>query len=228
MKKKLITGTWLFVMWILTVIIGGCGSQIDNALISIEEWQTQIMEIWEKMMNGEISTEKWELLIEEITEKMESVGSALKDNYSNVSDFDGIPKWAKDLGAYELKWFDIVVSDSSVTKYSKKDYLPESMSLVYTYDDEDEAIQVAEKLATNMNIKESGHSPRLLQAQLEETMKSMLWYMSDEDKAEYEKNKISGYIADESKWDYYIMVSVLDGEISIIINNDAQMGEFVK
>jgi hypothetical protein len=49
-----------------------------------------------------------------------------------------------------------------------------------------------------MNIEEASHSPRLLQESLDETMKSMMEYMSDEDKAEYEKNKMSGYIADGS------------------------------
>jgi len=75
----------------------------------------------------------------------------------------------------------------------------ESIALIYTYSNEADAIQAAEKLAANIGIEETSHSPRILQKNLDETMKSMMEYMSDEDKAEYEKNKMSGYIADAIK-----------------------------
>jgi hypothetical protein len=54
----------------------------------------------------------------------------------------------------------------------------------------------------------------------------MMEYMSDEDKAEYEKNKMSGYIADGSIWDYYVMVSVLEWKINVLANNIAQNGTY--
>lgn len=55
-------------------------------------------------------------------------------------------------------------------------------------------------------------------------MESVMGSMSDEDKADYEKNKMSGYIADGNKGDYSIMISVLQGELSIIATNVAQAG----
>ena len=227
MKKQFITSLWLFILWLFVLTVGGCGStKVDNTSISVEDGQAQITEISEQLMKGEITNEEAEVKIESIKKNMETATDALKDNYNNVSSFDWIPSWAKKLGAYELKWFDIVEWDSSVTEYSKKNHMSEAMSLVYSYSDEDAAIEVAEKLAANMGIKESKYSPRLLQANLEETMKGVRDLMSDEDKAKFEKNKKSGYIADQNKWDYYIMVSVLNGKISIIINNNAQMAEF--
>jgi len=229
MKRGVVTSLSLLGLSLFIFTMSGCGSSsVDKAMISVEDGQTKVMEISEQLMNGEITNEEAEKKIEEITKKMESWTNALKDYYKTVSDFDGIPKRAKNLGAYELKWFDIIENDSSITEFSKKDHLPESMSLVYSYDDEAKAIEVAEKLADSMGIEESTHSPRKLQKQLEETMQSMLEYMSDEEKAEYEKNKMSGYIADQSKWDYYIMISVLDGKISIIINNNKQMQEILE
>jgi len=132
------------------------------------------------------------------------------------------------MGIHEIKGFDIVEGDSFVAEYSKKDHIPESLNLVYSYDNEEKAIEAAEKLAWEVGLKEAGHSPRKLQEDLNKTMKSMMEYMSDEDKAEYEKNKMSGYIADGEKWDYYIMISALDGELSIIVNNNTQMSEIMK
>jgi len=159
---------------------------------------------------------------------IENAETQMKALYNNVSDFDGVPKWAKTLGVYELKWFDIIAWESAVIEYSPKNYMPESMSLVYAYDNEKKAIEAAEKLSANMGIKESNHSPRLLQKQIDESMKSMEEHMTKEDKEEYENNKMSGYIADQNKWDYYVMVSVLDWKISIIVNNNAQMEEIMK
>jgi len=41
--------------------------------------------------------------MEEITANMETQEDMMKDLYKNVSDFNGLPKWAKSLGIYELK-----------------------------------------------------------------------------------------------------------------------------
>ncbi len=48
--------------------------------------------------------------------------------------------------------------------------------------------------------------------------------MPKEDREKYEENKMSGYIADGQKGDYYIQVSVLNGKINIIANNTTQNG----
>jgi hypothetical protein len=42
-----------------------------------------------------------------------------------------------------------------------------------------------------MNIEEASHSPRLLQKSMDETIKSMMDSMSDEDIEKYENNKMS-------------------------------------
>ncbi len=219
MKKLLIIA--MATLPILLLI--GCGSDKD-ALITIEDGQTQMMEISEQLMNWEISQEDANEKMEEITANMETQEDMMKDLYKNVSDFDGLPKWAKNLGIYELKWFDFLDSKSSVTDYDKKSGMGESIALIYAYDDEAEAIQSAEKLAKAIGITESNHSPRILQKNLDETMKSMMEYMSQEEKMDYEKNKMSGYIADDIKWDYSIMVSILQGEISILATNISQIG----
>ena len=219
MKKLLIMAMAILPILLLT----GCGSN-KSEQISIEDGQEQMIELSEQLMNGEISQEEANEKMEYIKENMESVENTMKDTYENISDFDGLPKWAKNLWIYEIKWFDLVDWESSVTEYDKHYGIWESISLVYTYDDEDDAIKAAEKLASSIGIEESSHSPRILQEGLDKTMQSMMEFMSDEDKAEYENNKMSGYIADETKWDYYIMVSVLDGEISIIATNMAQTG----
>lgn len=219
MKKIATTGLGLFALWLFAITLSGCGSNANNWLISIEDGQTQIMEISEQLMNGEITNEEATERMEKITANMETQEDMMKDLYKNVSSFDGLPKWAKNLGIYELKNFDLIDSESSVTEYDKYYGMGDSIVLVYTYDDEGEAIQAAEKLAASMKIKETSHSPRLLQKSLDETMN-----MSEEDRVEYENNKMSWYIADEMKGDYSLMVAVLDGKISIFATNVAQSG----
>jgi hypothetical protein len=61
---------------------------------------------------------------------------------------------------------------------------------------------------------------------LDETMKAMVEYMSDKEKEDYENNKMSWYMADGSIWDYYVMVSVLEGKINVLANNVAQNGTY--
>lgn len=220
MKKLLLISILLISAFMLTA----CGTD-KNAMVSIEDGQMQMMEISEQLMNGEISQEDANKKMEEISKNMESIENTMKDAYKNVSDFDGLPKWAKSLGLYELNGFEFVKSESSVTEYDKHYGMWESISLVYTYDDEAKAIQAAEKLVASAGMKESsGHSPRILQKNLDKTMESMREYMPEEDKIEYEKNKMSGYISDEIKWDYSIMISVLEGQISILATNIAQAG----
>jgi hypothetical protein len=61
---------------------------------------------------------------------------------------------------------------------------------------------------------------------MDETIKSMMDSMSDEDIEKYENNKMSWYMADGSIWDYYVMVSVLEGKINVLANNVAQNGTY--
>jgi hypothetical protein len=157
---------------------------------------------------------------------METQEDMMKDIYKNVSNFDGLPKWAKKLWIYELNDFDMVDSESTVTEYSKEYGMWEAVSLIYIYDNEAKAIKSAQKLANSIGIDEADFSPRLLQESIDKTMESMMKDMSDEEIEKYEDNKMSWYMADGTIWDYYVMVSVSDGEIMVLANNIAQNGTY--
>lgn len=228
MKKAIRTSLWILVLGIFAMTLSGCGSKESKAVKTIETSQEQMMEISEKMMNGDISVEEWEKILEDIAKDMGTQEDTLKDAYTNISDFDGLPKRAKNIWLYELKWFDLIKEESVIIEFSKKNYTPESLTLVYKYSDEAKAIQEMEKMAGSIWFEESSMSPRLLQKQTDEMVKSMFEFMSEEDKIEYEKNKISGYVADWEIGDYYLMLSVIDDKIMILANNNAQMVEIME
>lgn len=228
MKKLITTTLWLFILWIFAITLSGCGSKskLNNAMISREDGQMQMMEISEKLMNGEITQDEANKKMEKINSNMETQEDMVKDLYKNVSNFDWLPKWAKQLWIYELSDFDMIESKSSVTEYNKDYGMWEAISLIYTYDNEDIAVKSAKKLAASIGIKEADFSPRLLQESMDKTMESMMATMSDEEIEKYENNKMSWYMADGTIWDYYIMVSVADGEIMVLANNIAQNGTY--
>lgn len=214
----------LLVLSLFAFSLSACGSAEKNAMDTTTNGEEQMMKISDQLMNGEITNEEADKMMEKIQKNMKSANDKLKDTYANVSAFHGLPKWAKGLGIYEPKGFDMIDSKTSVTKYNEHDGMGEGIILVYAYDDEAKAIQAAEKLAANIWIAETNNSPRILQKSLDKTMESVMGSMSDKDKADYEKNKMSGYIADGNKGDYSIMISVLQGELSIIATNVAQAG----
>jgi len=228
MAIRIKTTLWVLVLWIFLITLSWCWPKETKTITSIEDWQTKMMEISEKMMNGDISVEEWEKLLEEIWNNMESQTDVMKDLYNNVSEFKSLPKWAKNIWLYELKWFELIKDESVVVEYSKKNKTPESILLAYTYDDEGKAIKEIEKMASNIWLKESSFSPRIIQKQTDEMIGSMLELMSEEDRNEYEENKISWYISDWEIGDYYVMLSVQDGKISIIANNNAQMSDIME
>jgi hypothetical protein len=57
----------------------------------------QMMDISEQLMNGEITQDEANKKMGKINSNMETQEDMMKDIYKNVSNFDGLPKWAKKL-----------------------------------------------------------------------------------------------------------------------------------
>jgi len=144
--KKIIT---LAIMLLLSLSLISCW---DNKLSSEEAWN-QIEEIWKQIQNWDISEEEWMKMMQEISEnskKEKTWMDALKEQQDNVSNYNWIPDWAKDLWAIEPEGLTIDIARSSVTVEDAEKHMNEDFSAHY-YWDADKLMIEAKKLIKAVN-----------------------------------------------------------------------------
>lgn len=154
MNKKIKIGIGVLAIIILAIIIfkRGDNNNLKNKTLNYEDAQNRVMEIADKVMSGELSSEEADKLYKEISDNMQSQEDYLKEEYDNVSDFNGIPSWAKSVGIKEPSGLSLIKEESSIIK--EDDHYSDSFITVYSGDSEmvlTEAKRITEEL--NLNVE---------------------------------------------------------------------------
>ncbi len=98
--------------------------------LSRDEGISKLEALAEKIQNGEITSEEYKKLAAEIKSQMESQEESMKNTNDNISEFNGMPSWAKALNIVEPKGLTLITEESNITK--AKDAYPDMFSAVYT------------------------------------------------------------------------------------------------
>ena len=121
--------------------------------ISQEDGEAKIMDLMEQMENGEISKDEYVARSKEIKNNIESTETALKKANDNISDFKGLPSWARKVGIVEPKGLTIIPEESSIMKANKN--YPDSFASSYKGDKKavfSEVKRITENLGLNIDI----------------------------------------------------------------------------
>ena len=70
----------------------------------------------------------------------------------NISDFAGMPNWAKKAWIIEPKGLKIIDNESTITKYDFEKYMTDSVTATYSWD-KDEILKEARRIAKELNIE---------------------------------------------------------------------------
>lgn len=170
MKNLLTMGCLL----IMAVFLTGCGNTSTNGNVSSrqdastktsfsskkmtqEEWLEKLTELSEKIQNGEITPEEAKEMNAKIQANIETTSEMMKRTLSNISQFDGMPRWAKALNITEPKGVSLVVEDSEIRK--EWNGYSEGFTAVYNGDAEklfSEAKRLAEELGLEVELEQEG------------------------------------------------------------------------
>jgi len=118
--------------------------------MSQEDGLEKLMEISEKLMNDEITSEDAKKMQKEIKANMESKEESMKRTTSNISDFDGMPSWAKSLNISEPEGVSLIAEESSIIK--AKGAYSDGFTAVYEGNQET-LISEAKKIGKELNLK---------------------------------------------------------------------------
>jgi len=121
-------------------------NNLNNFELTQENLEDQQIEVMDKLENGEITSEEAKTLNQEILEKNKSFDNKLKDNNSNITDFNGIPDWATKIGINEPEGLALDPNNSSIVEAN--DIMSASFSATYIGDKEtvfSEARKIAQK-----------------------------------------------------------------------------------
>lgn len=120
--------------------------------MSQEDGIGKLMEISEKLMNGDITPEEAQKMQKDIKDNMESQEELMKRTVNNISDFKGIPSWAKKLGAPEVKGLALDPAQSTVVE-AGNGYI-QHFEAIYTGPKE-KVLEEAKRIGDELGLKKS-------------------------------------------------------------------------
>jgi len=115
--------------------------------LSFEEGGNQLVELSEKLMNGEVSSEEAKKIKEEIKNNMETREEFLAKTNDNISMFTEMPTWAKELKIEEPEGLNLITSKSNII--TAKGAYSNTFNITYSGDKNimmSEAKRISEKL----------------------------------------------------------------------------------
>lgn len=144
--------------------------------------QNEAMALAQRNANWELSDEQYEKEMAKLNEGFEELSDKVDGSIEKMSE-DDIPSWAKKLGLRKISWLDFNQGESEIIKVDSVAWF-DGVNMSYLTSDYDKAIEEAESLAKDLDLKEADMSPR----KSIESTKKMLWsmWMTEEQKKEME------------------------------------------
>lgn len=165
MKKMFSIG---FVL-MLTILISACGNiPTENGSPSSssekvnksqkmkkEDGVSKLMELTEQMQSGDITKEEFDKKRKEISANMETTEEMLIRTNSNISEYNELPDWAKEIGLTEPNGLTMVSAESNII--AAKDLYMDSFGTVWEGEPEvliSEAKKIMESAGLNIEYED--------------------------------------------------------------------------
>ena len=164
--KKILLIAFTLILSISLTACGGASKDKGNSekqsvstakKMDLEEGQNKLMEISDKIMNGEITPEEAEKMQKEIKDNMDSQEEFMKRTNDNISEFKTVPVWAKKIGAPEVNGLTLDPARSTVVE-AGNGYI-QHFEAIYTGSKEEvlaEANRIGDKLGLKTTLEIEG------------------------------------------------------------------------